>query len=93
MVDDMNPFWIALLISVVLAGSITVASSMHGWHSTPVFWLAVPNLPGMALASWISPEKDGDPGVWFHPIWLLVNWACYFLLIKGVVVLKNRLSK
>jgi hypothetical protein len=93
MVDGMNPLWIALLVSVAFAGSMIVASSMYGWHSTPVFWLAGPNLPGLTLASSISPERDRDPGAWFYPIWLLVNWAFYFLLIKGVTLLKNKISK
>jgi len=93
MVEGINAFWIALLIAVALTGPMAVAGSMDGWHSTPCFWLAVPNLPGLALSSWISTEKDGDPGVWFYPIWLLVNWASYFLLIKGVILLKNKFSK
>lgn len=69
---------------------MATAAHVYGWHSTPGIWLALLNLPGFLVAVWVS-YLIGE-NVVSYVVYGLVNWAFYFYLAKGAVLLKRKLS-
>jgi hypothetical protein len=90
----MKVFLISLSIALALGGSMAAAANVYGWHSTAGIWLAILNLPGtgvwVAVVSRIAPQEDGNSGLCL--VCVAVNSAFYFLLIKGVMLLKGKFS-
>jgi hypothetical protein len=85
---------IALLIVIVLTGSMAAAGHLYGWHSTPGILLMLVNLPGFGVAAWcvslVGPILEHD--FVLYVISAPLNWVFYFYLIKGAVLLKRKLS-
>jgi len=81
---------IALLIVLVLTGSLAAAAHAYGSHSTPGIRLMLANLPGIAVGLWVGQWIEND--YVFYALSALANWVFYFYLIKGALLLKRKLS-
>jgi hypothetical protein len=80
---------IALLIAVVLTSSAPIAFHLFGFAALGT-WMMVVSFPGSIAAAWLWDHNVGSAGVYCS--WTLANWAFYYLLIKGALLLKRKLS-
>jgi hypothetical protein len=86
-----RPYVIALVVAGILAAVLPVAGHLYSWHSTPVFWAAGINFPGVIIATWLSllvRHQDFKP--LDYAVVALSNWGFYSLIIWGVQKLKRR---
>jgi hypothetical protein len=80
---------IALLVAVVLTSSVPIAFHLFGFAVLGT-WMMVVSFPGSIAAGWLWNHNVGGAEVYFA--WTLVNWAFYYFLIKGALLLKRKLS-
>jgi|HubBroStandDraft_6_1064221.scaffolds.fasta_scaffold1254071_2 hypothetical protein len=81
---------IALLIAVVLTSSAPIAFHLFGFAALGT-WMMVVSFPGSIVAGWLWNHNVVSGAV--YCAWTLVNWAFYYLLIQGALLLKRKISR
>jgi len=84
--------WITLGAAIAMATAMGVASGLKGWHSTPSFWTAGLNFPGIIAGIWTG-ILFGESMLVTILVTVLVNWAFYYWTVKGILLLKRRASR
>ena len=92
--SNMKLLGITLAFAVVMTGLLIAVDHHPGLHSTLGIWLAVPNLPGLAVLNWanyLTPNTaiwDDGPLSWF--MCGFVDWITYVGLAKAVIVVRRK---
>jgi hypothetical protein len=79
------------VIALALTTSMAIEVYKYGPHSTPGIRFAVANFPVVLVAAWVS-LLTGDDNPVMYIVCALANWAFYFGLVKGVLLLKGKVS-
>jgi hypothetical protein len=77
--------------ALALATAMGIAEYKYCPTSTPGLRLLVANFPGVIVALWVS-LLTGDDNPVMYIVCALANWAFYFGLLKGLLLLKWKLS-
>ena len=72
----------------LLTSSMAIAFYVYGTHSTPGINLAFANLPGSLVGIWAS--RLVEENIALYAVCGLVNWAFYFSLAKGAMLLRRK---
>jgi hypothetical protein len=77
------------VLALALATAMAIAAYKYGWHSTPGIRLALANFPGSIVGALVS-SLTGDDNPVPYIVCALANWAFYFGLVKGALLLKRK---
>ena len=85
----------SLMLALGLTAAMLVVGHIHGYHSTPAFWLALLGFPGLLVATWAQwlVGGQGDNEFLLAILMTPVNWIFYFYIFKGVVAVRRRLAR
>jgi hypothetical protein len=83
---------VTFVVSASMATAMALVGERYGWHSTPGIWIMILNLSGMAFAGLVAGFGEGFTYVAYALI-PLVNWAAYFYVAKGMILLKRKLHR
>lgn len=81
----------ALLFAIALASALAIVVHVYSPHSTPGIWMMLAGIPGTVVGVWIGLLTRENEFV-FYFVAVLVNWAFYVYLAKGLLWLKLKLS-
>lgn len=79
------PACVTFVLALGMTTTMAILGHVYGWHSTPGILISLANCPGAIVGVWASMLVAEGPG--FYVLSGLVNWAFYFYVIKGMMLL------